>query len=119
LSTTLASVTTAHLATREGNQCRCRCQQKSSPRRTIANTASITSSASLIHTQTSTTPETCFIQIPATSPIVYLGPSGVSTSNGLACGPGSKIYLSGSYGQSIYGIVASGSVTITWQAITS
>jgi hypothetical protein len=87
----------------------------------LANAASITSTASLIHTFSSNAAETVFIQIPAISPTVYLGPnSSVTSSNGLACGPGSKLYLTSLSSAAIYGITATGAqVTITWQAVTS
>jgi hypothetical protein len=66
--------------------------------------------------------ETTYIQIPTgpNVPIVYLGPnSSVTSSNGLACGPGSKIQITGAYGTSIYGITAAGATTVTWLAGTT
>lgn len=86
----------------------------------MANPVSIGTSATLIHTFSTTNQETLKIRVDPQSPLVYLGPnSSVSTSNGLAVGGGSALVLERGFGQSVYGIVAAGQGIITWLSTTS
>jgi hypothetical protein len=68
---------------------------------------SVGTTATLIATTTSATPQTTWIHIDANSPVVYLGPnSSVTTSNGMPAGGGSDITLFQTHGATIYAIVA-------------
>lgn len=83
----------------------------------------VSSSAVLLHTMSATAPETMRIRVdPGAGTTIYLGPSsGVSTSNGLPCGPGSVVVLTNAkVSTSVYAITASGTgANLTFSATTS